>query len=324
MAMEKLTGIESENVVGTVQEWEDFCGTVRPCLASLLLDKTRRAPSMPDQYACSQKLPRETLESTIFFPHQGSTGTWLHFTASVIRSPAGSVIGAVETIIDITDQKCIERDLSISNRKLRLMSEMAWHEIQNKITGIRGYVELSKDMIHTEAALSCIEAEEHVLRQIHDLLKCTREYYEIGSQPDRWMRIKDTINMVVSLMENEDIRVVPDVNNLELYADPALEKMFAHLIRYSLKRGKTDLQIRLYYQEKGDSIELVYEDNAPGIPENEKSSLFQKAIIKYEDFCMIFVHDVLEFSGMTIEETGDPDCGIRFVIGVPKNRFRFI
>jgi hypothetical protein len=38
---------------------------------------------------------------------------------------------------------------------------------------------------------------------------------------------------------------------------------------------------------------------------------------------MKFVHDMLEFSSMSIKETGDPDKGVRFEILVPHGAFRF-
>jgi hypothetical protein len=38
---------------------------------------------------------------------------------------------------------------------------------------------------------------------------------------------------------------------------------------------------------------------------------------------MKFVHDILEFSGMNIKETGDPDKGVRFEIIVPHEAYRF-
>ena len=143
-AMEELTGITSGSVIGTVLEREVFYGIPCPCLAVSLVDE-RRDPSGRDRCIYNdQELPREVLETTIFFPCPGQSGTWLHFTASVIRFPSGPVIGAVETIVDITDQKRVERDLTLSRRKLRLMNDIAWHEIQNKITGIRGYVEALK------------------------------------------------------------------------------------------------------------------------------------------------------------------------------------
>ncbi len=238
--------------------------------------------------------------------------------------PAGYVIGAVESVSDSTEQRKIEQDFHLARRKLRLMGEIAWHEIQNKITGMRGYVELSKDVVQEKTGRNCIEAEEHVLRQIHDLLQCTREYQDIGSQPHRWIGVRDKISRVVSLMENENLQVNLEVDTLELFVDPAFETMISHLICYSVKRRKNCPEIQLHFVKKADALELIYEDNGPPIPENKKSDLFPASLLKHEDFCLIFVHDVLEFSGMTIQETGNPDRGARFVITVPKDRYRFV
>ncbi len=56
---------------------------------------------------------------------------------------------------------------------------------------------------------------------------------------------------------------------------------------------------------------------------NQKESLSAGTIIKAEDFFMAFVHDILEFSGMGIKETGEPGGGVCFEISIPKDRYRF-
>jgi len=44
-------------------------------------------------------------EATDFFPDLGKKGLWLRFTAAVIRDSQGDLVGAVETLQDITEQK---------------------------------------------------------------------------------------------------------------------------------------------------------------------------------------------------------------------------
>ena len=323
-AMRKLTGLKSEDVIGSVRNWNDLYGIEGPCLADLLVDgRTEDLPRhcLPGCSLISH--PDGILETTLSFPHRGPKGTWLHFTAMAVLSPDGSVIGAVETVEDITDKYLAERDAALTARKLKLMNDMAWHEIQNKITGMRGYVELSKDVIHDEIGTTCIEAEERILIKVHELLHSMREYQEIGSRPSRWINVKDTFKMIISLMETDGLSVNSDVDHLELFGDPALEKMFSHLIRFSLKNSKTAPEIRLRYIEKTGTLELIYEDNGTGIPLDKKSHLFHAAMVKYGEFSMTFIHDILEFSGMTIEERGDPGKGVCFVISVPKDRYRF-
>jgi hypothetical protein len=39
---------------------------------------------------------------------------------------------------------------------------------------------------------------------------------------------------------------------------------------------------------------------------------------------MAFVHDILEFSGMGIKETGEQGGGVFFEISVPGDRYRFV
>jgi PAS domain-containing protein len=45
---------------------------------------------------------------TDFFPDLGDSGHWLRFTAALIRDSQGELVGAVETLKDITEQKLAE------------------------------------------------------------------------------------------------------------------------------------------------------------------------------------------------------------------------
>ena len=46
-ALEELSGIKAEEVIGTGQQWRAFYKTARPCMADLLVDKFQKEdPSM--------------------------------------------------------------------------------------------------------------------------------------------------------------------------------------------------------------------------------------------------------------------------------------
>lgn len=59
-------------------------------------------------------LIEEAYEATDFFPDLGKGGRWLRFTAAVIRDSRGELVGAVETLEDITEQKLAENALKKS------------------------------------------------------------------------------------------------------------------------------------------------------------------------------------------------------------------
>jgi PAS domain S-box-containing protein len=114
-ALEKYTGISAESVIGTNQHWRAFYPTQRPCLADLIIDQDMESISRwyPDKYSKSD-LVEGACEATDFFPEMGGSGKWLHFTAAAIKDPKGKIIGAVETLEDITERKLAEQQLRLA------------------------------------------------------------------------------------------------------------------------------------------------------------------------------------------------------------------
>lgn len=103
-ALEEHTGIKAVDVIGTNQHWKAFYETERPCLADLLIDGM--IEDIPRWYGGKynkSRLVKGAYEATDFFPKMGLTGTWLFFTAAIIRDAKGSLLGVLETLEDITD-----------------------------------------------------------------------------------------------------------------------------------------------------------------------------------------------------------------------------
>ena len=105
-ALEIMTGLKSEEMVGTNRHWQAFYPTEQPCLADHLVDgDTGRIINDHRGMARLTRAIDGGYESTEFFPTLGPSGKWLHVTATLIRDPAGNLTGAMETVEDITDQK---------------------------------------------------------------------------------------------------------------------------------------------------------------------------------------------------------------------------
>ena len=111
-ALEELSGIPEREVIGTRDHWRAFYKKKRPCMADLLVD--RALDKISHWYtgkASKSPLIEEAYEATDFFPDLGNSGRWLRFTAAAVRSSQGSLIGAIETLEDITENKKAEQDL---------------------------------------------------------------------------------------------------------------------------------------------------------------------------------------------------------------------
>lgn len=224
---------------------------------------------------------------------------------------------------DVSRRKREERALRIANQKLQLMNIVAWHDIQNKVTGLRGYVELSKDLVTDEQMKRFIQSEEEVLKVIHQQLQYTKEYQEMGVHPQEWVNLSQTLRMILSLAELGSIQVIIDVSDLEIFCDPVIAKVFSHLLDNTKIHGTKASRIQISCHETGDGLTLVYEDDGIGIPEEQKKELFMRNVGASTGFSLFFIHDLLEVSEMTIRETGIPGEGVRFEIGIPRGIYRF-
>ncbi|MCX5858023.1 MAG: PAS domain-containing protein [Deltaproteobacteria bacterium] len=117
-ALEKLSKITAEEMIGTNQHWRAFYGSERPCMADLLVDSA--AKNVSKWYSGKYKkfdVTEDAYEATDFFPDLGKKGRWLRFTAAIIRDSQGELVGAVETLEDITEQKLAEAALKESTPK---------------------------------------------------------------------------------------------------------------------------------------------------------------------------------------------------------------
>lgn len=118
-ALEELSRIRAGEVIGTNQHWRAFYARERPCMADLLVDGALGA--IPDWYTgkyIASKLIDEAYEATDFFPELGEKGRWLRFTAAVLRDAEGNLMGAVETLEDITERRQAEEALRRAHEEL--------------------------------------------------------------------------------------------------------------------------------------------------------------------------------------------------------------
>ncbi|WP_161539585.1 sensor domain-containing protein [Paramagnetospirillum kuznetsovii] len=113
-ACELITGVKAADVVGTTKSWAPFYGEPRPVMADLILDGSFEAEG--DRYYAG-KYRRSAVvdgawEAEDFFPHFPGGGKWLAFTAAALYDHQGRLVGAIETLRDVTREKQFEAKLT--------------------------------------------------------------------------------------------------------------------------------------------------------------------------------------------------------------------
>lgn len=124
-ALQALSRISPGQIVGTNQHWRAFYTQQRPCMADLILDnKIEQIAEFYSGKWTKSRLMDDTYEVTEYFPDLGEKGKWFRITAGKIRDASGGVLGAMETMVDITEQKAAEDEL-LQRTKLESLGTFA-------------------------------------------------------------------------------------------------------------------------------------------------------------------------------------------------------
>ena len=119
-ACEQLTGHNAYELVGTDRQWVPFRSAKRPTMADVIVGEMSE-DDVSKYYGSSWRksgLINEAYEAEEFFPHLGKDGKWIFFTAAPIKSPDGKIMGAIETLKDITEDKKAHEELELQDKEL--------------------------------------------------------------------------------------------------------------------------------------------------------------------------------------------------------------
>ncbi|MFO7964274.1 MAG: PAS domain S-box protein [Desulfobacterales bacterium] len=124
-ALERLTGVSADEMIGTNRQWFPFYSDVRPSLADLLLDQID-IHDIGNHYGAGwnpSNLIDGAYQAEGFFENIGE-GKWLFFTAAPIKSRNGKIIGAIETFWDTTEDKRLAEEQAQYTRELSTLLDL--------------------------------------------------------------------------------------------------------------------------------------------------------------------------------------------------------
>lgn len=247
-------------------------------------------------------------------------------TCREITTRVGGYNGRLVMFRDETGKQKARQAIEMTNRKLNLLSSITRHDMQNKLTGLSGFIELARAEKDPDVMQRYLSHMERITRVFQEELEFTRDYQDLGVQAPAWQGVASLIREEESHLPTQnfgvEIAILPET--LEIYADPLLGKVFYNLIDNALRYGGDRLTaIRVSSREKSGSVILAFEDNGNGIPQKDKERLFVKGFGKNTGLGLFLSREILAITGITITENGEPGKGARFEITVPKGMFRF-
>ncbi|PWR71099.1 ABC transporter substrate binding protein [Methanospirillum stamsii] len=229
----------------------------------------------------------------------------------------------VAAIRDITERIRDQKALHKATEKINLFNYITRTTMNNQLFILRGYLDFVSEIIRGTEADTFLERSKNAVRSIDRLVLFMKNYQDLGMKPAIWQNVEEAFIYAISHISMSGITREIMVDNLSIYADPFLEKVFQHLVENSQVHGGNVTTVRIRTEHDGDDLLLIYEDNGIGISPEHKDEIFSSMLEGKTGIGLILVKEILSITGISITETGEYGSGARFVLRVPKGGFRF-
>ncbi|EKD40162.1 MAG: hypothetical protein ACD_75C00157G0004, partial [uncultured bacterium] len=305
-ACENLLETAAADMIGTKKQWMPFYAAARPVLADVVVDR------MPEEHI--QQLYSKCKRSSIidgayeaegFFSRLGRKGKWLFFTAAPLKDAEGNIVGAIDTLQDISANKHAEEMMKTartlaedSNRaKSEFLAAMS-HEIRtpmNAIIGMTGLMQESALTGQQQHYLKVVQtASEHLLiliDNVFDFSKIEAKKLELLEAPFNLQElVVDTVAMFEYQTEQKGLHLSCNVDpNIPAYVCgdfQRLRQILVNLIGNAqkfTKKGRIDVHVALVSATENSReappsqlVTLLFrvEDTGIGIPPSGQNKIF--------------------------------------------------
>lgn len=321
-AIEEMTGVRKEEIIGKgdYSYAEPFYGTKKPILIDLIFSGNDETET---SYESINRI-KNTLFAEVYLPKMhGGKGGYFWGTASPLLDNEGNLVGAIESIRDVTEKKRSEEALREANSKLNLLSSVTRHDVLNKLMGLSGYVLLLDELLPRDLAMqNCINHIMELTSTIQRQIIFTRDYQDMGVKEPEWQNLAAAINRAAKSISLGNIQLKVAVSQMEIFADPMLEKVFSNIFEDAVIHGEKATEIKVSFHEDETNGIIIVEDDGIGINEEDKTKIFDCNYGKNTGFGLFLVKEILSITGMSIIETGEEGKGARFEIKVSGENYR--
>jgi PAS domain-containing protein len=319
-AIEDMTGKPKAGMLGrgNYEYSLGFYGERRPMLAGLIL---KNEGDLLNKYPSVRRESRRLVSESFLRQFHGGRGAHLRFSATALLDAHGNIVGAIESIRDISDRVMTESALKNAGNRLNTLSGILRHDISRILAGLYGQLRLGVMKFHDPEVIAFIAMIKESTNSLKHQIDISREFRDIGTTPPAWIPVQQAVIEAAGQFDPGKISLKIWTERLEVFSDPHLSTVFFHILHNALKESAGVSKVIITYQLRESGCAIIVEDDGIGIPEPEKKQLF----IQREDSYgrgLFLSYEILSITGMTLSETGTYTKGARFEIFIPSEGYR--
>ena len=213
--------------------------------------------------------------------------------------------------------------LKSANHALNLLSSVTRHDILNQVSALKAYlILLEEDGLESPCTRDFCRRMKAITDTIRRQIIFTGDYQNMGEKDHEWQHVVSVMERAAAGAVMNGIHLDVAAGSLEIFADPMLEKVFFNLLENAVSHGQCVSRISVAVREADGHALLIVEDDGVGIPGDMKQHIFEKGVGANTGYGLFLVREILEITGMTIQEIGEEGEGARFEIHIPEGRWR--
>ena len=231
----------------------------------------------------ARALRGETVHGAVFVVRRPDGKTiWVSSSAAPIRSPDGTMLGAVVTFTDITAQHALQEQMQ---DLLRAVS----HDLRNPLAAVRGQAEMLLRMLDraglagrerksAEAILSSAERMDVLIQDLVDAARLGAGQVRLSLEPvDLRSFVLQLLERVGATMDTRRVRVIGGEGLPPVLADLArLERILVNLLSNALKYSAPGSEVTVTLSHRNGEVTTAVSDHGPGIAPEEQPHLFER------------------------------------------------
>ena len=219
--------------------------------------------------------------------------------------------------------KFYNQSLDTANKKLILLSGITRHDIISQLTALQLYHEMLENMLPDSKYKEYFKKMGVATDRISSIMKFTQEYEVMGINTPVWADICAIVNAAKNDEVAGHLQLINDLPaGTEVYSDALITNVFYNLIDNAVRYGGKITTLRFTMQESGENLVLLCEDDGEGVVAAEKEKIFDQGFGKNTGLGLALSREILDITGISIRETGEPGKGARFEMTVPKGMWR--
>ena len=279
--------------------------TVSPPVASLL-DRAETGTDHPFEFFSGEQEKRQ----------------WFEARVSLLQDSSGQPYGKLVIFHDISTCKKAQEDLQEAHNKLSILSSVTRHDVLNNLTALDMYQELLRQRISDPSVLTYVGRLQETSATIRTHIEFMQYYEETGGKSPAWYDLRTVVLDAAAAHSFREVQVELDGEEVEIYADPLIGKVFYNLIDNAVFHGEHVTRCTVTAGETDEGLVIVFADDGRGIPAENKEKIFTRGFGSHTGLGLFLIRRILSITEISIRETGVEGNGARFEMLVPLGKYR--